>query len=152
MVIGSQAILGQYPTPPNELTESAEVDVYAPAAPEDSSLIDGSIGEGSPFHQTFGYYAHGVGASTATLPRGWEDRVISIRTPNTGDATGECLEIHDLAISKLVAGRDKDIEYVRALLRHGLASADILRSRLADTPLAEELRALCEARLDRLRR
>ena len=41
---------------------------------EKSELIDGAIGELSQFHQTFGYYAHGVDQTTATLPAGWADR------------------------------------------------------------------------------
>jgi hypothetical protein len=31
-----------------------------PPDPFRNSLIDGAIGEGSMFHETFGYYAHGV--------------------------------------------------------------------------------------------
>lgn len=33
---------------------------------------------------------------------------------------GLCLEIHDLAFSKLAAGRDKDLEFVKDLLKHRL--------------------------------
>lgn len=33
-------------------------------------MIDGSIGELSPFHETFGYYAQGVDETTAVLPEG----------------------------------------------------------------------------------
>jgi hypothetical protein len=33
--------------------------------PDRADLIDGTIGELSPFHATYGYYAHGVGESTA---------------------------------------------------------------------------------------
>src|SRR5260221_210646 len=112
VIIGSQAILGQFPNPPDELLVSIEADVFSLRSPSDSDLIDGSIGEGSPFHQTFGYYAHGVAQETAVLPSGWKDRLIAIRNENTGGGTGLCLEIHDLAISKLVAGREKDLEFI----------------------------------------
>ena len=37
-----------------------EADVFSLRAPPDSDLIDCSIGEGSPFYQTSGYYAHGA--------------------------------------------------------------------------------------------
>lgn len=40
-----------------------------------SWIIDGSIGELSAFHDTFGYYAQDVGPETATLPAGWVDRI-----------------------------------------------------------------------------
>ena len=36
IIIGSQAILGQYPNAPEELLISMEADVYAPKAPEPS--------------------------------------------------------------------------------------------------------------------
>ena len=77
------------------------------------SLIDGAIGELSAFHQSFGYYAHGVDETTATLPAGWAERLVPIHNENTAGATGWCLEVHDLAISKLVAGRERDIDFLR---------------------------------------
>ena len=74
IVIGSQSVLGQFPNAPESLLVSMEVDVYPRHAPEKSDLIDGAIGELSAFHATFGYYAHGVDETTATLPAGWEER------------------------------------------------------------------------------
>ena len=124
VIVGSQAILGQFPNPPGELLVSAEADVFSLRDPKDADLIDGSIGEGSPFHQTFGYYAHGIAEETAVLPAGWKNRLISVCNENTGGGTGLCLEVHDLAVSKLVAGREKDLDFVGALLRHGLANSE----------------------------
>ncbi len=43
-----------------------------------ADLIDGSIGELSPFHETFGYYAHGLGPETAALPAGSVPSSVSI--------------------------------------------------------------------------
>ncbi len=151
VIIGSQAVLGQFPEAPEEFLISIEADVFSLRDPADSDLIDGSIGEGSPFHQTFGYYAHGVGADTAVLPNGWQERLIPIRNQNTGGGTGLCLEVHDLAVSKLVAAREKDIDFIRGLLRHSLAQVETIRARLIDTPIKHECRDLCNARLDRLR-
>ena len=75
VVIGSQAILGWPTPPPPELLVSIEVDVYPRDHPELADLIDGSIGEASPFHETFGYYAHGVGPETAILASVWQERL-----------------------------------------------------------------------------
>lgn len=50
VIIGSQALLGAVPHPPAELMESMEADVYPLRHPELADLIDGSIGEGSIFH------------------------------------------------------------------------------------------------------
>ncbi len=54
IVIGSQAVLGQFPEAPAELCVSNEADVYPKNKPERWELIDGTIGELSPFHDTFG--------------------------------------------------------------------------------------------------
>ena len=80
VVIGSRAVLGQFPDAPEELLISAEADVYPLNHPERADLVDGSIGELSPFHETFGYYAQGVGEETATLPVGWKGRSPSSAT------------------------------------------------------------------------
>lgn len=74
IVIGSQSVLGQFPNAPAALLTSVEVDVYPRHAPEKSDLIDGAIGELSMFHQTFGYYAHGVVDARAASAR-WKDIV-----------------------------------------------------------------------------
>jgi hypothetical protein len=72
VVIGSQAILASYPSAPPELLISMEADVYPRQHPEKADDIDGTIGDGSQFHVTFGYYAHGVGPETAKAPAGWQ--------------------------------------------------------------------------------
>jgi len=142
VVVGSQAILGQFPDAPPALCTSMEADVYPRHHPERADLVDGSIGEGSPFHETFGYYAQGVGERTAVLPAGWQERLVPVRSPATGGATGLALEVHDLLISKYVAGREKDRDFVREALRLGLADRAVLRVRLAATDIAAELRAI----------
>lgn len=139
VVIGSQAILGQYPGAPIELLLSMEADVYPKHHPENAIVIDGAIGELSMFHETFGYYAHGVAPETATLPDGWQDRVVAVCNANTNGLTGECLEAHDLAVSKLAAGREKDMDYVRVMVLGGLAEATILRRRIDQTSHLEEV-------------
>lgn len=152
VIIGSQALLGQFPAAPEELLVSMEADVFSLRDPADSDLIDGSIGEGSPFHQTFGYYAHGVSVETSVLPEGWRQRLIPIHNQNTGGGTGLCLEIHDLAVSKLVAGREKDLDFFSGLLRHRLVLMETIRTRLKVTALPPARLDMCCARLDRLDR
>jgi hypothetical protein len=152
IVIGSQAVLGQFPDAPQALRVSMEADVYPRHAPEKADLIDGAIGELSVFHQTFGYYAHGVDETTATLPKGWDERLVPIRNQNTGGATGWCLEIHDLAASKLVAGRERDLEFVQVLLREGLADPAVLRDRVVALPVPDGRLEIVRQRLDRLER
>lgn len=145
VVVGSQAILGQYPLAPPDLLVSVEADVYPRNHPERWALIDGSIGELSPFHQTFGYYAQGVEPGTAILPVGWEARVHVLSNANTRGTKGLCIDLHDLAVAKYVAGREKDRAYLRTTLRHGLLDPEVVRQRLAGTELDDARRVLIEA-------
>jgi hypothetical protein len=140
VVIGSQAILGQFPDAPEELRRSMEADVWPRNHPERWELVDGSIGELSPFHETFGYYAQGVGPETAVLPDGWQDRLVRVESSRTHGAVGLCLEIHDLVISKYVAEREKDLDFVRTAIAHGLVKEETLRHRLESTPIDESRR------------
>lgn len=149
VVVGSQAILGQFPNAPSALLMSAEADLFPLNYPERSDLIDGSIGEGSSFHELFGYYAQGVGERTAVLPKGWRNRLIRIENANTRGVTGLCLEVHDLAISKHVAGREKDLEFTRELARHGMTDSKTLLARLKQTESSAELKKIIEARIRR---
>ena len=150
IVIGSQSILGQYPNAPDSLLVSIEADVYPRYAPERSDIVDGAIGELSQFHQTFGYYAHGVDQTTAGLPAGWGDRLIRVGNDNTGGAIGWCLEAHDLAAAKLAAGRDQDLRFVQILLSERLVSADVLLNRVNTLSLPADQVALVRARVVRL--
>ncbi len=149
VVIGSQAILGQFPDAPAPLRVSVEADVFPKHHPERAELIDGSIGEGSPFHAAYGYYAQGVDETTAVLPDGWRDRLVAVRNENTRGATGWCLEVHDLTVAKAVAGREKDIAFVQDVIRLELADARVLWDRLAATSLDPEPRARVAALFDR---
>jgi hypothetical protein len=147
VVIGSQAVLGQFPEAPDALLASIEADIYPRLAPAKSDLIDGAIGELSVFHQTFGYYAHGVDDTTATLPADWTERLVPVANDNTGGATGWCLEVHDLAVSKLVAGREKDLDFVRVLVRERMVDPTLLEQRIGIAMAAEDVKRLARARL-----
>jgi hypothetical protein len=125
VVVGSQAVLGQYPNPPAPLLRSMEVDLFPRSAPERAAEIDAAIGDGSQFHATNDYYAHGVGPDTVHAPAGWESRLIRVdvvavaRKPDQ-IATAWCMEIHDLVIAKLAAGREHDIRYAKDAIAAGL--------------------------------
>ena len=136
IVIGSQAVLGQFPEAPEALLVSAEVDLYPRDRPELADLVDGAIGELSFFHDEFGYYAQGVGPTTAVLPDGWEARLVTVCNENTRGVVGHCLEIHDLLASKYVAARDKDRRFCREAIVAGLPDRETLVRRIAELPIA----------------
>jgi len=152
LVIGSQALHASVTGAlPPEASRSVEVDVAALRDDPDgvkADLIDGSIGEASMFHSTFGYYAQGVVETTAVLPSGWRKRLVRFETPGTNGVVAWCLEPHDLWISKAIAGRHKDVEFCRALVKRGLVTADTLKHRLAKVKrLDTGVRAAAAARI-----
>ena len=120
VVIGSQAILGQHPDAQQALLISNEADIYFPGRANLAAMVEGAIGELSRFEDTFGYYAGNASDRTATLPDGWQDRLVPIRNANTNGVTGWCLEVHDIAVSKYAAGREKDLAYIAVLWSEGL--------------------------------
>jgi hypothetical protein len=134
LVLGSQAILGAFPSPPPPLDVSREADVCPWQAPEKADLISGAIGEISQFDSTFGYYAHGLPPASCPLPKGWEQRLIRFQNDNTRGVTALCLHPLDLACSKLVAGREKDIDFVAAMLAHHLIERLKLESQVTLLP------------------
>jgi hypothetical protein len=148
VVIGSQAILGQFPQAPAPMRVSVEADLYPLNHPERADLIEGSIGELSPFHQTFGYYAEGVGEKTAHLPEGWQDRLIVIENENTRGARGLCLEVHDLLVAKAIAGREKDISFLSEAAEHQMADLEILLQRLVTVEADPEVLKVTRARIE----
>jgi hypothetical protein len=148
VVIGSQAILGEHPDAPAALCVSVEADVYPKNKPERWNVIDGAIGELSPFHDTFGYYAQGVEEGTATLPEGWKDRLVLVTGPGTRFVKAWCLETHDLVLSKYVAGRDKDDRFIRAAIASGYVVKTTLLERAATLPVEEALRHRIQERIE----
>jgi hypothetical protein len=80
---------------------------------------------------------------------GWRERLVLVSGANTRYVRGWCLEVHDLAIGKYVAGRPKDLTFTEALIRHGMLDRRTLDSRLASTPAAPEIRELTHHRIAR---
>lgn len=59
---------------------------------------------------------------------------------STRTAVAWCLEVHDLVLSKCVAGRDRDWEYAAEALKAGIVDADLLLARVRDLPVDAKLR------------
>ena len=153
VVIGSQAILAQFPDAPPELTRSMELDLYPKFRPDLAEVIEGAIGADSPFHGTFGYFADAVGPETAILPSDWESRSLRVGPDAaTAGALALCPEIHDLCASKLIAGREKDIAFVTDAVSKGLADPEIIGIRLNEVANPEPRIGLARHRLKRIGR
>lgn len=147
IVVGSQAILGSYREDqlPAAATMSVEIDVL-PIAGDNvetarlADLIEGVAGEFSPFEQLHGFSIDGVDLTTAALADGWRNRLVKVQNANTAapsghpQFTGWCLDKHDLCVAKLCALREKDQNFVVALLDAGLVDAHTIAARLRTVP------------------
>jgi len=143
IVVGSQAILGSLTEDrlPAEATMSLEVDILPIADDEATTAeladrIEGVAGEWSPFEESHGFSIDGVSLVTAALPKGWRGRLVKVQNDNTAAIgghprfTGWCLERHDLCVAKLVALREKDTNFVAALIGAGLVEPTVISDRL----------------------
>lgn len=135
IVFGSQSILGTVSKPPKICLVSQEVDLYPRNHPQAMNLIIDKLGRRSAFSRKNGFFVDCVTPDLAAFPDGWTERLKPFCTKRTGGVTGWCIELHDVAASKLVAGREKDLIYVRALLEAKLIKSVILENRIATLPI-----------------
>ena len=146
-IIGSAAILAAIPDPPEgELTATRDVDVIPPRDEERlADQISFVLGEASDFDAEYGYYAQGVTSETPEYaPSDWKSRTIDI--PVAG-IVGRCMDPNDLIISKLGAGRPKDLAFARAAANLGLIQRSILLERLDRVECSDQMRMLITDRI-----
>lgn len=151
VIMGSQSILAAYSSLGlnADLMMSIEVDIMPVALGASeierlSDYLDGSLGQDSIFQQAHGFHVDGVSIQTSVLPQGWIHRLIPEVDPVSG-ATGWCLDPNDLAAAKLVAGRPKDIDFVRILVRDQLVDPHLVRiglETLADARVVSAIQRL----------
>ena len=135
IVFGSQSILGTVAKPPKACLVSQEVDLYPRNHPQAMTLIVDGLGRRSAFFRKNGFFVDCVAPELAAFPEGWTERLAPFHTKRTGGVTGWCVELHDVVASKLVAGRVKDLNYVRALFAAKLIRPLILEGRVATLPV-----------------
>jgi hypothetical protein len=126
-----------------------EVDMYPLADPDRADYIDGALGDGSSFEYMNGYFAHGVGPTTAKAPAGWMDRLVRVDVEPVvpgRNPIAYCMERHDMVLAKLVRGEERDIEYAKVAVRAGLVDSSVLQSRIDDLPVA----TACRRRVERI--
>lgn len=147
IIVGSQAILGTYTDDqlPFYATRSVEVDVL-PITDDTGEIarladeLEGAAGEFSPFEQLHGFSIDGVDLQTSALPDGWRDRLVKVQNENTAAPSGDpqfigwCLDKEDLCVAKLCALREKDQNFVDALIAADLVDPQVIATRLAAVP------------------
>jgi hypothetical protein len=96
-----------------------------------------SPGSSPPLEELHGFSIDGVDLSTSALPTGWRGRLVKVQNANTAapdgepQYTGRCLDKEDLCAAKLCAFREKDQNFVAALVRSALVDRETILSRLA---------------------
>lgn len=146
-IIGSAAIFAAVSdVTPGELTATRDVDIIP--LNDDPALIDRIdfvLGEASDFDDEYGYYVQGASSRTPSYaPRSWQQRCIPVRVETY---IGLCMEPHDLVLSKLGAGREKDLDFVRAAFDLAVVDRDELLGRVADIDCPQDIRDRIEERI-----
>lgn len=116
-----------------------EIDIYAPNADDIESIsemIDANIGQGSRFHDEFGYYGDGVSPTTAKMPSDWQARAVEYRGAGSPDVAAIVPEENDVALAKLAAWREKDQDWLARGVNYGVLSLKTMVSRLGRMPEA----------------
>jgi hypothetical protein len=148
IIVGSQAIFAITDFPPEIVRKSVECDylLQTKLAKLRSTLTE-KLGIFSNYQQEKGFFADILGLATVVLPTYWETRLVELKTED-GQILAFCVEIHDVAVSKLMAGREKDFEFLQIAFQSDYLeiSTFIERTKLIlDSPA-------CEALLPRLQK
>jgi hypothetical protein len=139
-VLGSSSLLGASPElgetgQPLELSLDADL-LLDPCDAKQIGVLHEAIGEGSLFHKEYGVYADFMRPEIEeTLPAGWQKRCIFLGN----DRTVRCLNPIDLAVIKLQLGRAKDMALLKALIKDGIISMEMLRKAYPANPMSERV-------------
>jgi hypothetical protein len=139
VVFGSMCVVVKHPTIADETPlyrNTLDADfIPEPWSEQLGQFMNETMGKESPFRTYNGYYADIVRPDAYDqFPPGFQERLV----PISGFENAFALEIHDMAVAKLWAGRPKDIALLSALLHLEKLDEAVLRKRLWDTPMVEK--------------
>lgn len=116
VIVGSHCLYAVTEQVPEVVARSVEADfLLGPYSLELMMQVNADLGVASPYFKEFGNYADALGLASVTLPPGWETRLQPL-TDGDNQIIAHCLELYDVAVSKLMAGRDKDWLFLSYLL------------------------------------
>jgi hypothetical protein len=151
IIVGSQAAYAVTERLPEIARTSIECDfLFAFGQADLREKINKQMGVLTEYQDKHGYYADAVGLATIVLPNGWEDRLRPLLDEN-GKVVAQCVDIYDVAASKLVAGRPKDYVFLESLFASDLIlvpefleRADLVGSKVENDVLKDRLTKLVE--------
>jgi hypothetical protein len=130
IIVGSQAVHTVTNFPPEIVQQSIECDfLFAEGKSEIRVEINKKLGVFSPFQLEHGFYADALGLATVVLPTGWRERLQPLEDEN-GKVIAYCAEIHDVAVSKLIAGREKDFLFLKEAFLREIIQIGIFTERI----------------------
>ena len=130
-IVGSHSLFAVTNRVPYVVSRSVEADfLLAEGGIAAITIVNDELGVTSDFYDLHGYHADGLGLATVVLVPGWQERLQPL-VDDTGRTVARCLEPHDAAVSKLMAGREKDFTFIKALLESELITLPVLLERAA---------------------
>ena len=154
VIVGSHSLFAITDQVPSIVSQSFEADfLLGMDSITAMQRVNAELGVTSDFYDLHGYHADALGLATVVLVPGWEERLQPLQD-ESGQVIARCLELHDVAVSKLMAGRDKDFSFIAALLDRRLIALVTLTERAAliqETAAADALRPRLGKLLDHLR-
>jgi len=131
VIVGSQAVHLITSFPPEIVRQSIECDfLIVGGKSETRAEINKKLGVFSQFQIEHGFYADALGLATVILPTGWKERLQNLEDED-GKLIAKVAEIHDVAVSKLIAGRAKDFVFLKELFLHKYISIGTFIERAA---------------------
>lgn len=127
IIVGSQAVHAVTTFLPEIVQQSIECDfLFVGGKSKTRTEVNKKLGVFSSYQLEHGFYADALGLATVVLPTGWRERLQPLEDEN-GNVIAFCVEIHDVAVSKLIAGREKDFLFLNeALLREYISIDEFL--------------------------
>lgn len=150
IIVGSQAVHIITELPPEIVQKSIECDfLFTGGKSETRAAVNKKFGVFSQFQLEHGFYADALGLATVVLPTGWEQRLQPLIDEN-GQTIAYCVEVHDIAVSKLIAGREKDFLFLKETFRRDYLDIEVFVERLSLMKEASQS-AVLESRLKSLK-
>jgi hypothetical protein len=131
VVLGSLAALGYAGEVPPRMALSVDVDAYIKNDPARVFELAGLLGQGSDFEEEHGFYLDPISPAVATLPAGWEQRLVRIELEP--EVVAWFLEPNDAAVSKYARMEPRDREWIRAGLAGRILTLEIIERRFGKT-------------------
>jgi hypothetical protein len=129
IIVGSQAVHFITNFPPEIVQQSIECDFLLIVGKSETRVaINKKLGVFSQYQVEHGFYADALGLATVVLPTGWEERMQSFKGED-GNMIVKVAEIHDVAASKLIAGREKDFIFLKELFLREFIKMDVFLER-----------------------